>query len=81
MVALAHLPGWEGEKAWKLGFSLRGHSDSSLCFPESAEAKSRHRASPEPALEKQGPPRGRDGWPGFRMQEHGHWDCCWDWGV
>ena len=63
VLALAHLLGWEDEKAWKLGFSLRGHSDSSLCFPESAKAQSPHGTSPESALEKQRPPRGRGGWP------------------
>lgn len=59
-LALAHLPGWEDEKAWKVGFRLRGHSDSSLCFPESAEAES-SRGQPRVCSRGSGAPK-REGW-------------------
>ena len=70
MVALAHLPGWEGEKAWKLGFSLRGHSDSSLCFPESAEAES-SQGQPRACFRGAGTPK-REGWVAW-LQNAGTW--------
>lgn len=60
VLALAHLPGWEDEKAWKVGFRLRGHSDSSLCFPESAEAES-SRGQPRVCSGGTGAPK-REGW-------------------
>lgn len=60
MLALAHLPGWEDEKAWKVGFRLHGHSDSSLCFPESAEAES-SRGQPRVCSGGTGAPK-REGW-------------------